>query len=60
MRIRQLPSRYQIRALLGEGGSGRVYCVHDSIRDRDLALKLVTPAEATFLRREFDTLRQIH
>ena len=55
----QLPTRYLVGALLGEGGSGRVYRVHDSIRDRDLALKLVTPAEATFLRREFDTLRQI-
>jgi serine/threonine protein kinase/tetratricopeptide (TPR) repeat protein len=54
-----LPKRYKIRSLLGEGGSGRVYRVQDSIRDRELALKLVTPAEAAFLRREFDTLRQI-
>ena len=55
----QLPTRYLLGALLGEGGSGRVYRVHDSIRDRDLAIKLVTPTEAAFLRREFDTLRQI-
>lgn len=36
-----------------------MYRVQDSIRDRELALKLVTPAESAFLRREFDTLRQI-
>jgi len=52
-----LPKRYEIRSLLGEGGQGRVYRVQDSIRDRELALKLVTPAESAFLRREFDTLR---
>jgi serine/threonine protein kinase/tetratricopeptide (TPR) repeat protein len=54
-----LPSRYSDTSLLGEGGSGRVYRARDSIRDRELALKLVTPAESTWLRREFDTLRQI-
>jgi tetratricopeptide (TPR) repeat protein len=54
-----IPKRYEVRSLLGEGGSGRVYRVQDSIRDRELALKLVTPAESAFLRREFDTLRQI-
>ena len=55
----QLPSRFDVRALLGEGGSGRVFRVYDSFRDREVALKLVTPAESAFLRREFDTLRQI-
>jgi|GEM_PF-3229262 len=59
MTIPPVPRRYEIRSLLGEGGSGRVYRVQDSIRDRELALKLVTPAESAFLRREFDTLRQI-
>ncbi|HEY3155992.1 MAG TPA: protein kinase [Candidatus Eisenbacteria bacterium] len=54
-----IPKRYEVRSLLGEGGSSRVYRVYDSIRDRELALKLVTPAESAFLRREFDTLRQI-
>ena len=59
MDISTLPKRYEVRSLLGEGGQGRVYRVQDSIRDRVLALKLVTPAESAFLRREFDTLRQI-
>jgi len=59
MNIPPVPRRYEVRSLLGEGGSGRVYRVQDSIRDRELALKLVTPAESAFLRREFDTLRQI-
>jgi len=54
-----VPKRYEVRSLLGEGGSGRVFRVQDSIRDRELALKLVTAAESAFLRREFDTLRQI-
>ena len=59
MTLPTLPKRYEVRSLLGEGGQGRVYRVQDSIRDRELALKLVTPAESAFLRREFDTLRQI-
>ena len=55
----KLPSRFNARTLLGEGASGRVFHVYDSVRDRDLALKLVTSAESAFLLREFDTLRQI-
>jgi serine/threonine protein kinase/tetratricopeptide (TPR) repeat protein len=54
-----LPQRYSIASLLGEGGQGRVYRVHDSLRDRTLALKLVSSSDTEFLRREFDTLRQI-
>ena len=54
-----LPQRYAIVSLLGEGGQGRVYRVSDALRDRDLALKLVSASDAEFLRREFDTLRQI-
>ncbi len=54
-----LPQRYSIASLLGEGGQGRVYRVQDSLRDRELALKLVSASDAEFLRREFDTLRQI-
>src|SRR5437870_10970275 len=59
MKTPSLPARYAVVSILGAGGSGRVYQVHDSIRDRDLALKLVSPLESTWLRREFDTLRQI-
>jgi serine/threonine protein kinase/tetratricopeptide (TPR) repeat protein len=54
-----LPSRFVVCALLGQGGGGRVYRIRDSLRDRDLALKLVTPSENLFLRLEFDTLRHI-
>lgn len=54
-----LPQRYSIASLLGEGEQGRVYRVQDSLRDRELALKLVSASDAEFLRREFDTLRQI-
>jgi len=59
MKAPSLPTRYTVRSILGAGGSGRVYRVHDSIRDLELALKLVSPAESAWLRREFDTLRQI-
>ncbi len=59
MKVPSLPARYTVRAILGAGGSGRVYSVHDSIRDLELALKLVSPGESAWLRREFDTLRQI-
>ena len=54
-----LPSRYSNPVLLGGGGQGRVFRVRDSGRDLDLALKVVTTAESEWLRREFDTLRQI-
>lgn len=55
----QLPSRYKISAPLGEGGSGRVYRVHDAIRRRELALKHVSASDSGFLRREFETLRHL-
>ena len=55
----ELPKRYVPLSLLGVGGSGRVLRVHDSIRGVELALKIVTPSESIWLRREFDTLRQI-
>ncbi len=59
MSLPQLPSRFRVNSLLGAGGSGRVFHVHDAFRDRALALKVVTAAEITFLRHEFETLRQI-
>lgn len=59
MKPPSLPGRYSGTSLLGAGGSGRVFRVHDSARDLDLALKLVDPTESVWLRREFDTLRQI-
>src|SRR5262245_36525979 len=59
MSIPDLPQRYAAATLLGEGGQSHVYRVHDSLRDRDLALKLVSASDAELLRREFDTLRQI-
>jgi len=57
--IIELPTRFTITSLLGEGGGGRVYRVNDRVRDRELALKVVSAPDAEFLRREFDTLRQI-
>ena len=59
MKSPAIPKRYEVRSVLGEGGSVQVYRVQDSNRDRELALKLVTPGESAFLRREFETLRQI-
>ncbi|MGD2071455.1 MAG: protein kinase, partial [Gemmatimonadota bacterium] len=45
---------YEIRALLGSGGMGRVYRAHDGGRDRDVALKVLSEefaAEPSSLRR---------
>lgn len=55
----ELPSRYEISDLLGQGGSGTVFRVYDRKYDRDLALKVVGPKESEWLHREFSTLRSI-
>ncbi len=34
--------RYKIEAEIGQGGMGTVYRAHDSVLDRDVALKLLT------------------
>jgi serine/threonine protein kinase/tetratricopeptide (TPR) repeat protein len=54
-----LPNRYAILSFLGQGGEGRVFRVHDSLRGSDLALKVAPLSLAVWLRHEFDTLRQV-
>jgi tetratricopeptide (TPR) repeat protein len=54
-----LDPRYTLRKRLGEGGSGQVFHVYDSVRDLDLALKDVGAHHAAWLRREFGTLRSV-
>lgn len=41
-----LAQRYEIRALLGAGGMGAVYAAHDSMRGKDIALKILLPGLA--------------
>jgi serine/threonine-protein kinase len=44
-----LPSRYEHRRLLGQGGMGQVHLVFDRERDEDVALKTFAPAEGADL-----------
>ncbi|GGM13099.1 outer membrane protein assembly factor BamB family protein [Deinococcus aerophilus] len=37
----QLAGRYDLRSALGEGGSARVFCAHDLLLDRDVAVKVM-------------------
>ena len=56
--------RFDVRALLGEGGMGRVYSVYDRVLAREVALKVLaleaeTPDLATRLAREARVLAQL-
>ncbi len=35
--------RYRLLSLIGEGGMGKVYKAHDTMMDRDVAIKVLTP-----------------
>ncbi|MGH3543362.1 MAG: protein kinase domain-containing protein, partial [Mycobacterium sp.] len=39
--------RYRLIALIGQGGMGKVYKAHDTMMDRDVAIKVLPPEIAT-------------
>jgi len=52
---------YEVRSLLGAGGMGEVYEVHDRVLNRRVALKVVRPGGASeYLLREGRALAAIH
>ncbi|MBN1883973.1 MAG: protein kinase [Candidatus Krumholzibacteriota bacterium] len=60
--VNRLPQRYTIIDIVGEGGNGVVYRVHDADRDAIGALKVLThvsPGEAARLVDEFRTLSSL-
>jgi serine/threonine protein kinase len=55
-------TRYEIRAVLGEGGLGVVYLAHDAVLDRDVALKVLDgddPSRRERLEREARILARL-
>ena len=44
MEPRVIHLRYQISSELGRGGMGVIYRAHDTVLDRDVAIKLLSPS----------------
>ncbi len=56
--------RYKILGKLGEGGAGKVFCVHDTLHDRQVAMKVLGASaerriDVDELRKEFSVLMNL-
>jgi serine/threonine protein kinase/tetratricopeptide (TPR) repeat protein len=54
-----IQSRYQIRQLIGEGGTGYIYLAYDNLKATLVALKIIKDGFGEIIRREYQALAEL-